>query len=251
VLLPVAGLAVVLGLLEVASRTDVLPSGSFPPVSEIFAELGRLLGTEEFRSAVFQTLRGWAVAMVIAIVIAVPLGLAIGATRIGYLLSRVTIDFLRPVPSVALIPLLVLIYGTRPELKITLAVFGAVFPLLFQAMYGIRDVDPVAKDTARAYGLGAVQRLWRVILPSTLPFVVTGIRISAAIALILVVTGEYVVGVEGVGRSVFIAQSSAAYAQMYAYVVAAGVLGLALNAGFQAAERRALFWHASQRGPAT
>jgi ABC-type nitrate/sulfonate/bicarbonate transport system permease component len=245
--LPVAGLVVVLGLLEVASRTDVLPSGSFPPVSEIFAELFGLLGTEEFRTAVLQTLRGWAIAMVIAIVIAVPLGLAIGATRTGYLLSRVTIDFLRPVPSVALIPLLVLIYGTRPELKITLAVFGAVFPLLFQAMYGVRDVDPVAKDTARAYGLNPFQRVWRVVLPSTLPFIVTGVRISAAIALILVVTGEYVVGVAGVGRSVFIAQSSAAYAQMYAYVVAAGVLGLLLNSGFQAAERRALFWHASQR----
>ena len=236
-----------LGLLELASRTDVLPSGSFPPVSEIFAELFSLLGTEEFRTAVLQTLRGWAIAMVIAIVIAVPLGLAIGATRTGYLLSRVTIDFLRPVPSVALIPLLVLIYGTRPELKITLAVFGAVFPLLFQAMYGVRDVDPVAKDTARAYGLNPLQRVWRVILPSTLPFIVTGVRISAAIALILVVTGEYVVGVAGVGRSVFIAQSSAAYAQMYAYVVAAGVLGLLLNSGFQAAERRVLFWHASQR----
>ena len=248
--LPACGLAVVLGAFELASRTNVLPRSSFPPVSEIFAELGRIAGTDEYRTALFQTIRGWAVAMGIAILIAVPLGLLIGATRIGYLLARVTVDFLRPIPSVALIPLLVLIYGTRPALKITLAVFGAVFPLLFQAMYGVRDVDPIAKDTARSFGLSGLQRLRWVILPSCLPFVITGVRIASSIAVILVVTGEYIVGVEGLGRSVFLAQSGADYDQMYAYVVTAGLLGLVLNSVLQAGERRILFWHASQRNGA-
>jgi ABC-type nitrate/sulfonate/bicarbonate transport system permease component len=245
--IPLIGLAVVLALFEMASRTDLFPRESFPPVSEIFAELWDQARTGAFWTAVGQTARGWAVAMLVAILIAVPLGMVIGATRIGYLLARFTIDFLRPIPSVALIPLLVLIYGTRPTLKITLAVFGAVFPLLFQAMYGVRDVDPVATETARAYGLGPIARVRRVVLPSCLPFVVTGVRISSSIALILVITGEYVVGVHGVGRSVFLAQSGGAYSQMYAYVVTAGLLGLTLNLVFQAAERRLLFWHASQR----
>jgi ABC-type nitrate/sulfonate/bicarbonate transport system permease component len=245
--LPACGLAVVLGAFELASRTNVLPRSSFPPVSEIFAALLRIAGTDEYRTALFQTVRGWAVAMGIAILIAVPLGLLIGATKVGYLLARVTVDFLRPIPSVALIPLLVLIYGTRPALKITLAVFGAVFPLLFQAMYGVRDVDPIAKDTARSFGLNGLQRLRWVVLPSCLPFVITGVRIASSIAVILVVTGEYIVGVEGLGRSVFLAQSGADYDQMYAYVVTAGLLGLVLNSVLQAGERRILFWHASQR----
>jgi ABC-type nitrate/sulfonate/bicarbonate transport system permease component len=94
---------------------------------------------------------------------------------------------------VALIPILVLVYGTSPSLKVTLAVFGATFPLVFQAMYGITDVDPVAKDTARAFGMGPETRLRRIVLPSCAPYLATGLRISPSIALILVVTGEYVV----------------------------------------------------------
>jgi ABC-type nitrate/sulfonate/bicarbonate transport system permease component len=245
--LPAAGLVVVLAGFEAASRTDLLPHRSFPPVTSIFAELGRISITGDYWDAVGDTLRGWAVAMLLAFALAVPLGLVIGATRTGYLLARFTVDFLRPIPSVALIPLLVLIYGTRPALKVTLAVFGATFPLLFQAMYAVRDVDPVAKDTARSFGLTPIQRLRWVILPSCVPFIVTGVRIASSIALILVVTGEYVVGVEGVGKSVFLAQSGAAYPRMYAYVVTAGLLGLGLDAGWQAGERWLLSWHISQR----
>lgn len=245
--LPACGLLVVLGALELASRTEAVPRDSFPPVSEVFEKLWDIAGTGDYRTALLQTLRGWGLAMLLATAIGVPLGLVIGATRLGYLLARVTVDFLRPIPSVALIPLLVLIYGTRPPLKVALGTFGATFPLLFQAMYGIRDVDPVAKDTARAFGLNGVQRLARVILPSCLPFVLTGLRIASSIALILVVTGEYVVGVEGLGESVFLAQSGGAYHQMYAYVITAGLLGLVLNGLFQLGERRALFWHPSYR----
>jgi ABC-type nitrate/sulfonate/bicarbonate transport system permease component len=225
----------------------VLPHRSFPPVTSIFAELGRVAVTGDYWQALGDTLRGWALAMLLAFAIAVPLGLVIGATRLGYLLARFTVDFLRPIPSVALIPLLVLIYGTRPGLKITLAVFGATFPLLFQAMYAVRDVDPVARDTARSCGLTGVQRLRWVILPSCVPFVVTGVRIASSIALILVVTGEYVVGVPGLGQKVLIAQSAGAYDRVYAWIVLTGVLGLLVNLVFRAVEQRYLRWHPSQR----
>lgn len=247
--LPAAGLAVVLAAFEAAPRVGVLPRSSFPPVSEIFAALGELTTTGELWRAVGDTLDAWARAMVVAALIAVPLGLAIGASRVGMLLSRYTIEFLRPIPSVALIPVLVLVYGTRPSLKVALGAFGATFPLLFQAAYGIADVDPVAKDTARAFGLGPLARLRRVVLPSCTPYLATGLRISASVALILVVTGEYIVGLPGLGREVLAAQSGGAYDRMYALIVVSGLLGLAVNLGFHAAERRVLFWHPSQRRP--
>ena len=246
--LPLLGLSVALAAFEIAPRVGILPEGSFPPPSEIFARLADLLGTEELRSAVWATVWAWGVAMIITAALAVPLGLVIGSSTFATLASRVTIDFLRPIPSVALIPLLVLLYGTQPRLKIVLAVFGALWPLLFQAMYAIKDVDPVARDTATAYGLGPLARLRRVTLPSCAPFVATGLRLSASVALILIVTGEYVVGVDGIGKQVFVAQSGGAYDTMYAYIVVAGVLGVAVNLLMAAAERRILFWHASQRG---
>ena len=140
--LPAVGVAVVVAAFEVAPRIGLLPRSAFPPFSEIFAALVDLVTTAALWEAVLDTLEAWARAMVIATVIAVPLGLAIGASRIGALLSRPVIDFLRPIPSVALIPILLLLYGTRPTLKVTLAVFGAMFPLLFQAMYGDRRRRP-------------------------------------------------------------------------------------------------------------
>lgn len=247
VVLPVAGVAVVLAAFELAPRVGILPRSSFPPMSETLAALADLVTTGDLWTAVLDTLDAWARALVIAVVIAVPLGLAIGSHRVGMLLSRLTIDFLRPIPSVALIPILVLVYGTEPALKVALGVFGATFPLLFQAMYGVADVDPVAKDTARAFGMGWWSRLGRVVLPSCAPYLATGLRISASVALILVVTGEYVVGVPGLGREVLVAQSSGAYDRMYALIVAAGLLGLVVNLAFHAGERRVLFWHPGYR----
>jgi ABC-type nitrate/sulfonate/bicarbonate transport system permease component len=247
VVLPVIGVAVALAGFEVAPRIGVLPRSAFPPVSETFGALAELVTTRDLWDAVLDTLDAWARALVISTLIAVPLGLAIGANRVGALLSRVTIEFLRPIPSVALIPILVLVYGTRPSLKVALAVFGATFPLLFQAMYGVADVDPVAKDTARSFGIGWWARLHRIVLPSCAPYLATGLRISASVALILVVTGEYVVGVPGLGREVLVAQSSGAYDRMYALIVMAGLLGLVVNMCFHAVERRVLFWHPSHR----
>lgn len=245
--LPLLGLLVALAAFEVAPRVGLLPSSSFPPPSEISTRLVELVGTAELRAALWDTVWTLGVALAITAVLAIPLGLLIGSSRVATLMSGLTIDFLRPIPSVALIPLLVLLYGTQPRLKIVLAVFGATWPLLFQAMYAIKDVDPVARDTAKAFGLGPLARLRRVVLPSCAPFIATGMRLSASVALILIVTGEYIVGVDGLGKQVFLAHSGGAYDTMYAYIVVAGMVGVAVNVVMAAAERRLLFWHASQR----
>ena len=157
-----------------------------------------------------------------------------GPAVTGQLLSRLTVEFLRPIPSVALIPVLVLVYGTRSSLTIALGAFAAAFPLLFQAMYGIADVDPVALDTGRVFRMGRVVRMRWIVLPSCAPYLATGLRISASVALILVVTGEYMVGVPGLGQKVLVTQSGAAYDQMYAWIVVTGLVGLLVNLAFHA-----------------
>jgi len=244
--LPLLGIAVAVAVLELAPRFGALPRSSFPPASEVFGVLADMLGTAELWTAVGHTLAAWARAMAIAVLVAIPLGLAIGASRTGQLLSRLTVEFLRPIPSVALIPVLVLVYGTRSSLTIALGAFAAALPLLFQAMYGIVDVDPVATETGRVFRMGWVVRMRWIVLPSCAPYLATGLRISASVALILVVTGEYVVGVPGLGQEVLIAQSGAAYDRMYAWIVVTGVVGLLVNLAFHALERRYLWWHPSQ-----
>ena len=209
-----------------------------------------MLGTRELWGAIGDTVDAWVRAMLIATLVGVPLGLLIGASRVAALLCRSTIEFLRPIPSVALIPVLVLIYGTRSSLTVALGALAAAFPLLFQAMYGVRDIDPVVKDVGRAHGLGWWLRLRHITVPSCAPFLATGLRISGSVALILVVTGEYVVGVPGLGQKVFIAQSSGAYDRAYAWIVVTGMLGLLVNLVFRTVERRYLWWHPSQRAEA-
>jgi ABC-type nitrate/sulfonate/bicarbonate transport system permease component len=141
---------------------------------------------------------------------------------------------------------LVLVYGTRSSLTIALGAFAAALPLLFQAMYGIVDVDPVALETGRVFRMGWLVRMRWIVLPSCAPYLATGLRISASVALIHVVTGEYVVGVPGLGQKVLAAQSGAAYGQMYAWIVVTGLVGLLVNLAFHAIERRYLSWHPSQ-----
>ncbi|WP_201776619.1 ABC transporter permease [Allosalinactinospora lopnorensis] len=243
-----AGVAVVLIALDVCSRTGVLPRVWFPPVSEMYAEIGRLALGWPLWQEIGRTLSGWAIGMGLAALCAVPLGVLLGTSRIAFEMAKAVIEFFRPVPSVALIPLAVLVYGTGLEMKVFLIAFATFWPLLLQTIYGVQDVDPVVRDTARCYGLPPLARFTRMTLPSAAPYIATGLRIASAIALVLAVTAELVVGAPGLGQAIVVAQSSGATTLMYALIIVTGLLGWALNSAFQAAEKRLLRWHPSQRG---
>ena len=237
----------VLALFELLPRVGVLPSDHFPPISETLSTLFDQLGESRFWEAVGNTLEGWALGLGIAAGLAIPIGIVIGSSRLLYRASRGLIEFLRPIPSVALIPLAILIYGTGLQSKVFLAAFASFWQVLVATLYGVQDVDPVATDTARSFGFSRPQRLLRVTLPSAIPYIATGIRIASAVSLILTVTAELVIGAAGLGRSINLARSGGNEELMYALILATGVLGLLLNAVFQRVERRVLHWHPSQR----
>lgn len=248
------GLAGVLGttaMLELAVRAGLLPGAWFPPPTEIVPAFAGLVTTGELFAPVGQTLQGWVLGILAATVVAVPLGVLIGSSDLAHRMSRFLLEFLRPIPPVALIPAAVLIFGSNLDMKVFLIAFGTFWPVLLQTVYGVHDVDPTARDTARSYGLGRRAVLWRITLPSALPYLATGLRIAAAIGLILAVTSEIVVGVPGIGVRITDAQSAGgAEALMYAWILAAGLLGWVLNGLLQTAERRLLHWHTSFRGEA-
>ncbi len=247
-LLPWIGVAAVLAFFELLARTELLFSNRyFPPVTDMAAALTDLVGDAGIWTALGQTLQGWALGLGIAVAIAVPLGIVIGSAPLLYRALRGVIEFLRPIPSVALIPLAVLIYGTGMGSKVFLAAFASTWPLLMQTLYGVQDVDPVATDTARSFGFSRVQRLARVTLPNAFPYIATGLRISATVALILVVTAELVIGAPGLGREINLARQGGAVDIMYALIAVTGLLGWALNGVFTRLERRLLHWHPSQR----
>ena len=123
-----------LALWELAVRSGLLSETSFPPMTDTVAELGRQLGTGDFWTAVLNTLEGWALGLGLAILLAVPAGILVGSSRLAYRALRVPIEFLRPIPSVALIPLAVLVYGTGLESKVFLAVFASLWPRFVQTL---------------------------------------------------------------------------------------------------------------------
>src|SRR5580765_571968 len=211
-----------LALWELISRTEVISQRDLPAMSDTFQALWSLMQTADFWTAFGETVRGWAIGLGLAIVLAVPLGVALGSSDLAASAFRVPIEFLRPIPSAALIPLLFLTLGTNLKSEVFLAAFGAFWPLLVQTMYGVRDVDPVALETARSFGVGPFERLYRVTLPSTVPYIATGIRISSTVALILAFTAELFMGIPGLGQAVNLAQAYGLNDQLYALALATG-----------------------------
>lgn len=249
--LGLAGIVGVIASLEFVVRVGLLPEVWFPPPSEIFPAFFDLSSSGELFIPLSQTLQGWVLGILAATVVAVPLGVLIGSIELASRMTRFLLEFLRPIPSVALIPAAVLIFGSNLDMKAFLIAFGTFWPILLQTIYGVHDVDPTARDTARSYGLGKRAVLVRITLPSALPYIATGLRIAAAIGLILAITAEIIVGVPGIGVRITGAQSAGgAEALMYAWILAAGLLGWVLNAIIQAVERRVLHWHPSFRGGA-
>ena len=235
------------GALELLTRAELIPSRQFPPPSDTFGTLAGELAGATLCGDLGSTLAGWAVGLALASVLAVPLGIAIGSNALLYRSLRYTIDFLRPIPAVALVPVVVLLSGTGLESKLFLVAFASAWPILIQAIYGVQDADPVGQDTARSFKVGTGERLVRVTLPGAMPYLATGLRLSSSVALTLAVTAEIVIGTDGLGRSITVASESGAVELMYALIVVTGVVGWSLNALFAWAERRVLHWHVAVR----
>ncbi|MFF4272029.1 ABC transporter permease [Streptomyces sp. NPDC001536] len=243
-----AGLAAFLALGEAVPRLGLVKEAYFPPTSRIADALGTELSDDTFWTALGDTLTGWALGLVIASTAGIVIGVAIAVVPYLREATASTIEFLRPIPSVALIPLAVLLYGTELRSVLLLVVYASFWQVLIQVLYGVQDVDPVAEETARSYGLGPWARVRHVLWPTALPYVMTGIRLAAAVALILAITAELVIGAPGLGARIAVAQNSQAVPEMYALIVVTGVLGLLINVGARTVERRALAWHQSVRG---
>lgn len=243
------GIIVVGLVLEAITRAEIVNPAYLPPASTVLLTSGKILLDAEFLAAVVATLQAWAIGLLIAIAVAVPLGLLLGSSQRAWLASTAAIEFLRPIPSVALIPLAIILWGTGPDMTIRLIAYAATWPILFNTIYGMREVDPIAKDTARAFGYNRLQVLWRVSLRSASPFVYTGFRIAAAIALIVAISTELIAGgSDGIGTWMLVrSQSGTDREFVYAGTLVAGLLGLVINAFMVFGERRLFFWHQRMR----
>jgi len=243
----VIGLRLLLVLIFLVGWQYVVASGALSESvlakpTTIVEEFGTLLTTGAFWSAAWSTTWTWAVGLLAATLIAVPLGLLLGSSRLAYRLSRFTIDFLRTIPPIALIPLVLLLFGATEKMALILVIFGSTGSLVLASMYGVQNVDPVVRDLARSFRLRRRDVIGRILLPSAAPFIATGLRVSAAIALLLTIGAELIGGAPGLGNAMSVAQQSDHIPEMYCYIVASAVIGALVNLLIGRAEGRVLRW---------
>lgn len=246
----ILGLGVLFAVAEAVPRLGLVSRDFLPPATEIVRTVGHEVTTSEFWAALGETMRAWAIGLGLAFVLAVAVGLLIDAVPGLRAATHSTVEFLRPIPSVALIPLATLLFGADLGSSLLLVVYASFWQVLIQVLYGVADVDPVARETARSYRLGPWAMLRHLVWPTALPYVMTGLRLAASVAFILAVTAELVIGGPGLGLRIQLAQSGGAVATVYALIVVTGLVGVTVNLAVRHLERRLLAWHPSVRGKA-
>lgn len=188
------------------------------------------------------TLETYVQGFAVAVLLGVGLGALIGSSRALLDATSVLLEFLRPIPGVALIPLGFLFFGIGIPTHRFVVAYAATWPILIHTLYGARGSDRLLHDVARTSGVTRVGRLVRVTLPSALPSIATGIRVSASIALLVCVTAEFVVGDAGIGAYMRAQQFAFQLPELYAAVLLTALLGYAINLFLRTTERRAVFW---------
>lgn len=216
-----------------------------PSVTAILAQIARLSVSAEYLVAVRETLAPALLGMIVAWGIALPLGLLLGTSRFANDVTGGLIDLMRSLPGTALIPVCIFVIGQGETMKVTVVVYATVWPILFNTIYGIRSVDPVAILSARSCRISRMAMWRRVMLPSAAPFIATGMRYALPISIVVVIACEIVVGSpEGIGGFLLLQQSDVEYRPdiIYAVLLCAGLVGFLVNLLFDAACDRIVGW---------
>lgn len=244
----VGSAAVGLAAWQFVAVSGVVRDGALPPLSDMVTAARDVLGSGDLWQPTWDTLSSATTGLLLAIVIALPLGVVIGTFPVVHETTRVVVEFLRPIPPPAILPLAVLVLGAGFESKTLLVSFGCVFPILVQTVDGVRNIDPVSTQTARAFRIAPARQFALLTIPAVLPWAFTGIRIAASIALLVAVSVEVIVGAPGLGRAITNASSSNEPAIMNVYVLACGILGIAISAGCSLLQRRLITWNDGGEG---
>ncbi|MFD1210473.1 ABC transporter permease [Arthrobacter sp. GCM10027362] len=245
-LLGVLSLVLALAAWEAVAQTGRF-GNTIPPMWETLGRLGEMLGDKRLWAAIWDTLVISLAGFFLAIVLGVAAGIAIGTSHVLHHATRAALEFLKPIPVIVILPVVVLVLGPKFEMSLFLVVFGCALPILIQTAAGVADTDPVALDTARSYGMGKFETLVRIILPSAMAFIASSVRICAPGALMIAVVAGLFGGGPGIGRTLLRATSAGAHTDVFAIVVITGLLGLAFQSGSVLLEKKIMHWHPSQR----
>lgn len=236
------GIAILAVLWEVAPRTGVVDPRFVTPLSDVLAALGSLAGSGELFTHLRASLLRSAIGFGSAIAIAVPLGAAIAwYSPVRELLTPV-LELFRNTAALALLPVFVLVLGIGETSKIAIVFYACFFPILLSTITGVATVDSQLLRSARVLGMSAVTTFRKVVFPAAVPTMFTGIRIAGASAILVLIAAEMIGATAGLGFLINYSQYNFLIPQMYAAILTTSLVGLAVNYGLVAIERRFSRW---------
>jgi NitT/TauT family transport system permease protein len=236
-------LIALIAIWEVASRSDLLNPLITPAPLRIFGVFSDLISSGQIPWQILVSMKRAAAGYLLAAAVFIPLGLVMGLSQRVHSLFEVVVEMLRPVPPPVVIPVAMLFFGLEDEMKIFVIFFSCAWPILLNTLDGVRSVDWVLLNTARTFGLSRPKTIRQVVLPAASPQIMTGLRVSLPITLILVVISEMVGSTDGIGYFILDSQRRFKVAQMYAGMLSLALLGYMLNQLFNLLHRVLMSWH--------
>lgn len=235
--------AALLALWEAAAYFDVVYAAYFPRVSRIAVSFAEIVASGELLlhagKTLARTFRGYAW----GIAVGIALGIGAGLWRPAHALLGLTIELIRPMPVVATIPIAILFLGMGDRLNTFAVALACTWPIYINTFQGVRRVGVELIDTGRIFGCPPPWNIPKIVLPAALPFIVSGLRVSLAIGLIVAVISEMLVSQDGLGHFVVDTAQAFRIGEMYAGVIATAAMGSGLNTIFLALDRRFMAWH--------
>lgn len=230
-------LVAIAGIWEVLVRFSIADVQFLPAPSEIAAAAqGEIFGGElvgRLIHTVGVTALGWGIASVIG----VGLGLLLGLSPTAYRYSMTSFEVTRAIPPITFVPAALLIFGFSLKMELVLVIYGGIWPVLINTIGGVRSIAPELRDVGTMLRLSTPETIRKIVLPAAMPSVVVGLRLGLSLCLVLAVVAEMVGNPEGLGNGLIRARQALQPALMFVYVIAAGLLGVALNAGLRATAR--------------
>ncbi|NNN14180.1 MAG: ABC transporter permease [Acidimicrobiaceae bacterium] len=240
------GVILALALWEVLSSTGAINRDALPTPAATLAAMASHLGA--LSSALASTLEAWALGMLAAGVGGIIVGTLVGRSRTADAATETIVRMMRPLPSLALIPIAILIAGLGIKMTSGLVSFAVFWPVFINTRVGVRQVDNLVLETAKVLGLKKLRLLYRVILPSASPIIASGLQVAISLALVVTVSVELVGGTGGLGQFILLAQQGNEPATMFAGIIVGGILGWALSTGFARLVDRLIPWRTQGAG---
>ncbi len=230
----------ILVLWQFASSTELIDRVFFPAPLDVWSALGQLASPGPMRDASLVTIQSMLAGWVVAGAIGIVAGVLVGRSALVARATTPTLEFLRATPPSIIVPALILFLGTGQRMELAVIVFAAIWPVVLNTVHGVRSTDSLLLDAAASLRLSRLATVYKIVLPSAVPYILLGLRISLAICLIAAVVAEILGSSGGLGTFIVFARSRFQSPDIYASLFVLGVIGYLSNGALRLVERRVL-----------